>query len=82
MRGYITGISTYHYSPLRYQFKAIPTVKHHYIHEYLLQNKHYRCQLIHSSGSTSPYDATYIILHEAYDNNALTMLKLTHHPLG
>jgi hypothetical protein len=35
MRGYITGISTYHYSPLRYQnklryqFKAIPTVKHH-----------------------------------------------------
>jgi hypothetical protein len=42
---------------------------HHYPHEYLLQNEHNRCQLIHSSGSTSPYDATHIILQEAYDKN-------------
>ena len=56
---------------------------HHYSHEYLLHNEHNRCQLIHSNGSTSPYDATHIILQEAYEhNNTLTMLKLTHHPLG
>jgi hypothetical protein len=38
---------------------------HHYPHDYLFQNEHNRCQLIHGSGSTSPYDATHIILQEA-----------------
>jgi hypothetical protein len=42
---------------------------HHYPYEYLLQNEHNRSQLIHSNGSTSPYDATHIILQEAYDKN-------------
>jgi hypothetical protein len=40
---------------------------HHYPHDCLFQNEHNRCQLIHSNGSTSPYDATHIILQEAYE---------------
>jgi hypothetical protein len=41
---------------------------HHYPHDYLFQKEHNRCQLIHSSVSTSPYDATHIILQEeAYE---------------
>jgi hypothetical protein len=56
LNGYTIGISTYHYSPLRYQFKAPKP------HEYLLQDKHNRYQLIHINGSTnyalSPYNTT------------------------
>ena len=53
---YTIGISTYHYSPLRYRFKAPEP------HEYLSQDKHSRYQLIHINGSTnfalSPYNTT------------------------
>jgi hypothetical protein len=56
LNGYTIGISTYHYSPLRYQFKAPEP------HEYLLQDKHNRYQLIHINRSTnyalSPYNTT------------------------
>jgi hypothetical protein len=56
LNGYTIGITTYHYSPLRYQFKAPEP------YEYLLQDKHNRYQLIYIIGSTnfalSPYNTT------------------------
>jgi hypothetical protein len=57
LNGYTIGISTYHYSPLRYQFKAPEP------HEYLLQDRHNRYQLIHINGSTNHH----IIQQKAYD---------------
>jgi hypothetical protein len=43
---------------------------HQYPHEYLLQDKHNRCQLIHTSGTTS-FALPHLIQQEAYDKKYL-----------
>jgi hypothetical protein len=49
---------------------------HHYPHEYLLQDKHNRCQLIHTSGTTS--FALSHLIHKKHMIRIIYNNKLTH----